>query len=145
MSKNVGLIRRQMEKKLHMRLLVERQANPQVTHQKGNGHARILRLDLDRAIPEKKVALVKTIFWSRGKESRRVIAFAGIDAGENRYQLSDGNLVGGPIQRRRIDKRVNGLVPVLEASCTQRAVARRVVANLRAFYVRVVGAVASPR
>lgn len=118
MSKNVGLMQRQMEKKLHMRLLVERKANPQGAHQKGNGHARVMRLDLDGATPEKRAERVERIFRSRGKGSRRVIA---------------------------VGKLADGLVLVLEASCTQRAVARRVVANLRAFRIRIVGAVASPR
>jgi hypothetical protein len=57
MSKNVGL---------------KRKANSQVAHQKGNGHVRIVRLEVDRATPEKTVEVVEKIFWSRGGSLRRV-------------------------------------------------------------------------
>lgn len=88
MIKNVGSMQRQMQKQRHMRPLVERKADPWDAHQKGNGHVRILRLDLDGATPEKKVELIKRIFWSRGKESWRVIAFAGLGAGESCSRMS---------------------------------------------------------
>jgi hypothetical protein len=73
MSKNVGLMRK---------------ANPQVAHQKGNGQARIVRFDLDRATPEKRVELVEKKFWSLGEESGSVIAFAGVDARESSSRMS---------------------------------------------------------
>jgi hypothetical protein len=67
MSKNVALMRK---------------ANPHVAHQKGNGQRRIVRLDPDRATPVKNVEPVEKIFWSRVGESRRVIAFAGVDSSD---------------------------------------------------------------
>ena len=73
MSKNVGLMRK---------------ANPQVAHKKGNGQARIVRRRLDRATPEKRVELVGKKIWSRGEESRRVVAFAGMNAGESSSKMS---------------------------------------------------------
>jgi Mrp family chromosome partitioning ATPase len=102
MSKNVGLMQRQMQKKLHMRLLVERKADPQDTHQKGNGHARVVRLDLDGATPEKRLELFERIFWSRVKEFRRVIAFTGVDAGEMCSKMSArvAEILAPPLFRR---------------------------------------------
>lgn len=203
MSENVGLMQRRMEKKLHMRRLVERKANPQGAHQKGNGLLRIVRLDLDGATPEERVELVERIFWSRGKESRRASAFAGNDAGESCSRMSarvseilarplfgkvclvdaylhlpslcGGFGLGNPCRPTNA-LHLGGSIPdftilVREWSLSLlpwgsfaaesanyrdlatvkrwldelRAAARRVVANLRTFRIRVVGAVTSPR
>jgi len=73
MSKNVGLMRK---------------ANPQVAHQRGNGQTRIVRLDFDRATPEKRVRLVEKKFWSRGEEFRFRITFAGMNPGEGCSRMS---------------------------------------------------------
>lgn len=83
MSKNSELMQQQMEKHPGMRLVVEQEENPPVIHEKRNGYARMVHLDLDAAAPEAFLKLAESISLSKEKESPWIVVLAGIDAGES--------------------------------------------------------------
>lgn len=80
MSKNFELMQ-QAEIKLHIPLTTGPAASPHVSTGERNGHAKSVRFDLDDVAREESLKLVQSIFLLKGKESPRVVVFAGIDSG----------------------------------------------------------------
>lgn len=168
MSKNSELMPQQMQKQPDMRLVVEREENPPVIHEKRN----------DAAAPQAFLKLAEGISLSVGKESPWFVVLAEIDSGEGcsrvvaqaakilalsglrkvclvdavknwldelRREFDSVHINAPPLNRSAdgiaFGKLADGLVPELEASTTQASVARRVVENLRSVHLRIVGAV----
>jgi protein-tyrosine kinase len=80
MSKNFELMQ-QAEIRLETPLIAPGQGGPTVSNEDRNGHAKGVRFSLDKVTREESLKLVQSIFLLNGKESARVVIFAGIDSG----------------------------------------------------------------
>jgi capsular exopolysaccharide synthesis family protein len=80
MSKNFELMQ-QAEIRLDIPATVEPNRGPRMPNGAGNGHARSVHFNLDSVAREESLKLVQSVFLLKGKESPRVVIFAGIDSG----------------------------------------------------------------
>jgi Mrp family chromosome partitioning ATPase len=82
MSKNFELLQN-LQKQLDPAPIAKTVGISTAAHKSHDSSRRIVRFDPNSSTPEVLLELVETVFLSRGSLSPRLVAFAGIDSGEN--------------------------------------------------------------